>query len=127
MITALRYFAILTVAVVLNACAAIPVSTDYDPNWQLPSPASYAWMKRPAHKADPMVDNDLVAARVQRAVDEQLEAIFGLVSSALGLRRIRVHLTSAACCSSNAEYLCRRRPRKNKVRQIDVDLSHFAL
>ena len=73
MITALRYLAILTVTVVLNACAAIPVSTDYEPGWQLPSPAAYAWIKRPAHRVDPMVDNDLVAARIQRAVDEQLE------------------------------------------------------
>lgn len=74
MITALRYFAVITVAVVLNACAGIPVSTDYDPSWQLPPTPVYAWMPHPMNKVDPMIDNDLVAARVYRAVDEQLAA-----------------------------------------------------
>lgn len=74
MITALRYFAIVTVAIVLNACAGIPVSTDYDPSWQLPAVPVYAWMPHPLNKVDPMVDNDLVAARVHRAVDDQLAA-----------------------------------------------------
>jgi hypothetical protein len=76
----LRVCAFLAAAAVLNACGGIPVSTDYDPDWHLPTPASYGWMARPARVADPMVDNDLVARRVQRAVDEQLEA--------KGLRRV---------------------------------------
>ncbi len=70
----LRYFALVTFAVVLNACAGIPVSTDYDPNWQQPATPAYAWMPHPMNKVDPMIDNDLVAARVHRAVDEQLAA-----------------------------------------------------
>ena len=74
MIIALRYFAIVTVVVVLNACAGIPVSTDYDPNWQLPTTPAYAWMPHSMSKVDPMIDNDLVAARIHRAVDEQLAA-----------------------------------------------------
>ena len=74
MITALRYFAILTAVLVLNACAGIPVSTDYDPSWQLPSPAAYAWLPHPMNKVDPMVDNDLVMGRIHRAVDDQLAA-----------------------------------------------------
>ncbi len=74
MITTLRYFAFVAVAIVLNACAGIPVSTDYDPNWQFPQTPAYAWLPHPMNKMDPMVDNDLVAARVHRAVDEQLAA-----------------------------------------------------
>ncbi len=74
MTTMLRSFLIVCVALVLNACAGIPVSTDYDPNWQLPASPAYAWMPHPMNKVDPMVDNDLVAARVYRAVDEQLAA-----------------------------------------------------
>lgn len=70
----LRICGVLLAAVVLNACGAIPVSTDYDPNWQMPATPNYAWMSRPMHKADPMVDNDLVAGRVHRAVDDQLAA-----------------------------------------------------
>jgi hypothetical protein len=69
----LRYAVLLMAAVVLNACGAIPVSTDYDPAWQMPADASYAWIKRPSAHADPMIDNDLVAGRVRRAVDDQLE------------------------------------------------------
>lgn len=68
----LRSIALVALAIVLNACAGIPVSTDYDPNWQLPSDPSYAWMPHPMSKADPMIDNDLVAGRIYRAVDEQL-------------------------------------------------------
>lgn len=70
----LRYAALLMAAVVLNACGAIPVSTDYDPAWQMPADPSYAWIKRPSAHVDPMVDNDLVAGRVHRAVDDQLAA-----------------------------------------------------
>jgi hypothetical protein len=70
----LRRFVLVAVAVVLNACAGIPVSTDYDPNWQLPTNPAYAWMPHPMNKVDPMVDNDLVLGRVHRAVNEQLEA-----------------------------------------------------
>lgn len=72
--TAFRFLAVVCAAIVLNACAGIPVSTDYDPNWQLPASSTYAWLPHPLNKVDPMVDNDLVAARVHRAVDEQLEA-----------------------------------------------------
>lgn len=68
----LRYAALLMAAMVLNACGAIPVSTDYDPAWQMPADASYAWIKRASAHTDPMIDNDLVAGRVRRAVDDQL-------------------------------------------------------
>jgi hypothetical protein len=69
----LKSAALLMAAMVLNACGAIPVSTDYDPGWQMPANASYAWIKRPSAHVDPMIDNDLVAGRVRRAVDDQLE------------------------------------------------------
>jgi len=68
----LRVCALSMAAMVLNACGAIPVSTDYDPAWQMPADASYAWIARPAAHVDPMIDNDLVAGRVHRAVDDQL-------------------------------------------------------
>ena len=70
----LRLCGVLLAAVVLNACGAIPVSTDFDPEWHVPASPVYAWMSRPTHNADPMVDNDLVEARIHRAVDEQLAA-----------------------------------------------------
>lgn len=70
-----RLLALLVTTVVLNACSGVPVSTDYDPDWHLSLPASFAWMPRPHRQtADPLVDNDLVANRVHRAVSEQLEA-----------------------------------------------------
>jgi hypothetical protein len=55
------------------ACSQVPVSTDYDPEWQLQPSASYAWLP-PAKRAvtDPLIDNELFARRIQRAVDEQL-------------------------------------------------------
>lgn len=68
----LRKCALLMAIIVLNACAGIPVSTDYDPAWQMPADSGYAWIKRPSLHADPMIDNDLVAGRVHRAVDDQL-------------------------------------------------------
>src|SRR3954454_2338814 len=68
----LRSYGLLMVVMVLNACAGIPVSTDYDPAWQMPADSGYAWIKRPSLHADPMIDNDLVAGRVHRAVDDQL-------------------------------------------------------
>lgn len=73
--TWLRSWAVLTAAVVMVACSQIPVSTDYDPDWRLPPAANYAWIK-PKQKlvSDPLVDNDLFARRIQRAVDEQLAA-----------------------------------------------------
>lgn len=72
--TVLRLCGVLLATLVLNACGAIPVSTDSNPEWTMPAQPAYVWMKRPAHNVDPMVDNDLVEARVKRAVDEQLAA-----------------------------------------------------
>ena len=70
----LRLCGVLLAASLLSACGAIPVSTDFDPAWQIPPAPVYAWMKRPLLKLDPLVDNDLMEARIQRAVDEQLAA-----------------------------------------------------
>jgi hypothetical protein len=65
----------LCAALWLSGCVGIPVSTDYDPDYQLQPTASYAWMdvSKQAVK-DPLVDNDLLERRVHRAVDEQLAA-----------------------------------------------------
>lgn len=71
----MRLFALLATTAVLNACGGIPVSTDYDPDWHLAMPATFAWMTPPQRQlTDPLVDNDLIARRVHRAVSEQLEA-----------------------------------------------------
>lgn len=65
----------LMAAVALAACNTIPVATDYDPGWTLPSGASFAWIERKGGEGrDPFVDSDLVQTRVERAVDEQLRA-----------------------------------------------------
>lgn len=59
----------------LSGCGGIPVSTDYDPEYQLQPTASYAWMEAPKQAMkDPLIDNDLLERRVRRAVDEQLAA-----------------------------------------------------
>lgn len=58
----------------LSACSSVPVTTDYDPEYRLSPTASYAWLDAPKHQTDPFVDNDLLARRVHRAVDEQLAA-----------------------------------------------------
>ncbi len=77
----LRLCGVVLATVVLNACGAIPVSTDFDPEWHMPATPVYAWMARPHGKLDPMVDNDLVETRIHRAVDEQLAAK-GLIQGA---------------------------------------------
>lgn len=74
MSSVLRLCGVVLATIVLNACGAIPVSTDFNPEWHMPAAPVYAWMARPQNKLDPMVDNDLMEARVHRAVDEQLAA-----------------------------------------------------
>jgi hypothetical protein len=72
MMIVLRRFTLIAIAIVLNACADIPVTTDYEPGWQPPEPAVYTWMAHKMNSSDPIADNDLVLARVHRSVDEQL-------------------------------------------------------
>lgn len=71
----LRRAALTALVVLVAACSTVPVSTDYDPEWQLKPSATYAWLP-PQKKlvVDPAVDNDLFAKRMRRAVDEQLKA-----------------------------------------------------
>ena len=75
MSTLLRRLTLTALVVLLAACETVPVSSDYDPEWQLPASATYAWLP-PQKKlvTDPAVDNDLFAKRMHRAVDEQLAA-----------------------------------------------------
>jgi hypothetical protein len=66
---------LLAVLVWLAGCTGIPVETDYDPDYKLSLTSSYAWMEAPKSAVrDPIVDNDLLARRVQRAVDGELAA-----------------------------------------------------
>lgn len=59
----------------LAGCSGIPVSTDYDTDYQMPPSASYAWIDSPKRAVrDPVVDNDLLESRVHRATNEQLAA-----------------------------------------------------
>jgi hypothetical protein len=73
--TFLSRLSLAAVVLLVAACSQVPVSTDYDPEWQLKPAATYAWLP-PQKKlvTDPAVDNDLFARRMQRAVDEQMAA-----------------------------------------------------
>lgn len=64
----------LMLAVTLAACTSVPVSTDYNTGYRFAAASSYAWLERKTSATDPRVDNDLVEARVRRAVDDQLRA-----------------------------------------------------
>src|SRR5690606_23359840 len=65
----------LVATVWLAGCSGIPVDTDYDPDYKLSLTSSYAWMEAPkAGARDPVVENDLLARRVQRSVDAELAA-----------------------------------------------------
>lgn len=86
----LRLCGAVLATMVLNACGAIPVSTDFNPEWQRPATPVYAWMVRPPSKIDPMIDNDLVEARIHRAVDEQLAAKGFSLSKAEGPANVLV-------------------------------------
>jgi hypothetical protein len=60
----------------LVACAGLPVSTDYDVSRDFAALKTYAWLEPPKKLVvDPLVDNDLMAARVQHSVDAELAAL----------------------------------------------------
>lgn len=68
-----------TLAVALTAslagCTSFPVETDYDPEIDFGSLGSYGWLEAKREKTgDPRIDNDLLDARVRRAVDAALAA-----------------------------------------------------
>jgi hypothetical protein len=66
---------LLPLLALLAACSQIPVSTDYDPAWQLKPAATFAWVPPSKQRVtDPLIDNELFARRIQRAVDDQLRA-----------------------------------------------------
>lgn len=69
-----RGWLILVLAAALGACTGVPVSTDYNTGYAFSAASSYAWLDRESIASDPMVNNDLVEARVRRAVDDQLRA-----------------------------------------------------
>ena len=70
-----KIFLLLPLLALIAACTGIPVSTDYELDRDYSSLKTYAW-KAPAHKIiiDPMVDNDLMTARIQRSIKAQLTA-----------------------------------------------------
>lgn len=72
MILAKRWLLALLV-LALSACSSVPVSTDYNTGYAFDNAARYAWLERKGI-SDPRVDNDLVEARVRRAVDDQLRS-----------------------------------------------------
>lgn len=63
-------------AVVVAGCTGVPVSTDYNTGYRFHEASSYAWLERKDNSgvAGSLADNDLVEARVRRAVDDQLKA-----------------------------------------------------
>lgn len=61
------------VMALLAACAGLPVSVDYDPAANFSTLQRYAWVPITT-EARSMLRNDLMDARVRRAVNEQLAA-----------------------------------------------------
>jgi hypothetical protein len=60
-------------AELLVGCASFPVETDYDPATDFAALSSYAWLEATREKTgDPRLDNDLLDARVRRAVEAAL-------------------------------------------------------
>jgi hypothetical protein len=71
-----RVFPVVSVLVLLAACGGIPVSTDYEPDRDYSSLKTYAW-KAPMRKIiiEPLLDNDLMSARIHREVDARLTVL----------------------------------------------------
>jgi hypothetical protein len=56
-------------------CAAVPVETDYDPDADFEALRTFLWAERDgAEAAEPAMENDLLDARVRRAVEASLSA-----------------------------------------------------
>jgi len=70
-----RVVFLLSMLVLLASCSGIPVSTDYEPERDYSGLKTFAW-KEPAQKIilDPLLDNDLMNARIRRAVEARLIA-----------------------------------------------------
>lgn len=64
----------MVVALVLAGCSSVPVSSDYNVEYSFDQARRYAWLEPRSEGADPRIQNDLVDARVRRAVDDQLRA-----------------------------------------------------
>ena len=72
----IKMASIAALVMVIAGCAGISVNTDYDTSRDFGTLKTYAWMT-PAKKliVDPLVDNDLMNKRVQRAVESELSAL----------------------------------------------------
>lgn len=62
--------------VLAGGCTSLPVRTDYDPEADLQSLRTYAWLERPAvDEGDPRVDdNPLLHQRIHTAIDAGLQS-----------------------------------------------------
>ena len=71
----MRYLVIFGILMLFSACTHIPVATDFNKDWDFSTVNSYAWLE-PEQKlvTDPLVDNDLMAERIRRAVETELSA-----------------------------------------------------
>lgn len=60
-------------ALLLAACSAVQVSTDYDPEADFAALKTWAWLPRKARTTgDPRLDSSLVHKRIREAVEAQL-------------------------------------------------------
>lgn len=71
-----RFCLLMLVVVGLSGCAGISVNTDYDTSRDFAALKHYAWLA-PKTKPliDPLVDNDLMDKRIQRAVEAELQKL----------------------------------------------------
>lgn len=60
-------------ALVAAGCVGFPVESDYDPQADFSGYRSWYWLP-PRETGDPRIDNDLVAARIRRAIERTLSA-----------------------------------------------------
>lgn len=74
----IRSLVAVLLAVALGGCSPFKVDTDYDRAFDFAAADTYAWIEAPA--APDVVRDDLLARRIERAVDDEL--------AARGLRRV---------------------------------------
>lgn len=61
---------------VLAGCVGNPVTTDYDPAFNFTGLKTYSWVDNSERGIkDPLVENDLMQARIERSVDAQLRSL----------------------------------------------------
>jgi len=73
----MRINSIILIAILaLAGCATNPVTTDYDPNFNFVGLKTYDWVDNSERAVkDPLVENDLMQARIERSVDQRLSSL----------------------------------------------------